>query len=84
MINSKDDLRKQLEPDIAKALALVKEFRIKVLRQNINPIAARVAIKFMEKVDEHFAKTKISPQMEIAIEEIALDLYEQTLKAVKH
>ncbi len=80
----KDVIRRTLEPDLVNALMHVRGFRRRILLQRVHPVAGRIAIRFMDLIDEHEAKAKITPQTEIAIEEIAQDLYEQTLKAVKH
>lgn len=76
-MSNKEKLARFLMKDLQKALLLMQEYRSEVLRQNIHPVASRIALKFAVLCDTHYAEAKITPETEILIEEIASDLFEK-------
>lgn len=62
--------------DLQKALILTREFRIHVVKDNVDPKATRIAILFTELCDREFAEQKLSSLDMIELQQIAQDLFE--------
>jgi len=68
------------EEDIRKALLLARNLRFQAIIQNINPIATRIAIKYLLAVDTLFAKDKISQEQDKAMDTYVKHLVKITSK----
>jgi len=63
--------------DLTRAMILVRDLRVKALREDLDPRATRIAIIFANLADLHFARQKLSPKDLEKLEEIARELYTQ-------
>ena len=62
--------------DLEAALILVRDFRIQIVKADIGPKAARIAILFAELSDRHFAVQKLTDAEMLELHGIAKALYE--------
>ncbi|TRZ51121.1 MAG: hypothetical protein D4S01_05460 [Dehalococcoidia bacterium] len=61
--------------DLRKALILVRNLRIQIIKDSIGPKAARIAILFAELADRHFAQQKLTGAELTELHLIAKDLF---------
>lgn len=64
--------------DLIKAMTMIRGLRARAYMEKWDGRAVRCALKFAMKVDDHFARGKVSPEDEAAIEAIA----EQNFKTI--
>ena len=50
------------------ALTLARDFRWQALAENLNPVATRIAIKYLLHVDTMLSKDRITPEQDKAID----------------
>jgi len=61
---------------MVRALALVRDLRIKAIRERVDPKAVRIALKYALLVDD--AVMRLSPQEEEKLTKIAEKLFRET------
>jgi len=66
--------------DVEKALKALRDLRLRAYRENWDPRALRLALKYASKIDDYFAARNNTPQDEKNIEFLAQHYYEETLK----
>ena len=70
----------QFNQDVGKALRAIRELRLRANRENWDPRALRLALKFAMKVDDYFAARKMRPEDEKAVEFLAEHYFQIMLK----
>ena len=65
------------DKDLKRALILVRDLRIRAIREGLDPRATRIAIIFALKCDTHLAGRKLRPRELALLEAIAEELFQQ-------
>jgi len=62
------------EKDLARAMILIRELRIKAIKMNLDPRATRIALIYGNLADHYFAQRRLGPEDLATLEEIAKGL----------
>ena len=68
------------ERDLFRALVLVRNLRARVISEDLDPKATRIALIYAERVDSHFAQQHLTPEEMTKLHEIALELVEEQVR----
>ena len=71
------------EKDVAEALYLVKELRLKSMFKAIHPIALRIALKYALAIDDLLAQKHLTPEQEKTINKYVEKLVQELLSKTK-
>jgi hypothetical protein len=63
------------ERDLTLAMTLIRDFRIRAIKNGLDSRATRIAILFADLSDEYFAKQRLSENDLAKLEEIARELF---------
>jgi hypothetical protein len=72
---------RSFEEDLRRAMLLAREFRLHAVAQNLDPKAVRVAIIFLNLIDDHFAAKKLDAKTILELEEMAQKLSAEVIKS---
>lgn len=70
------------EIDLAEAMLLLRELRIKAYHSNLDPRATRIALLYGVKGDLEFAKEKLSDGELRALDDIAENIFQEMIKRI--
>lgn len=66
--------------DLLRAMKLVRNLRVQVIKLDLDPRASRIAIIYLNLCDLHFAKQHLNRDELTALYEIARELYEDQVQ----